>query len=132
VVVVCNTLDFSYVEQAAQVAESYGLEFIVTESNGNPGRGKNSVTDYFLTTDFTHLIPVDGDDILLPNAIQILADVVESRNPDVIGLIGGNVLLNGKELPIVEWQEHEILFQRSVDLTETKKSEKIKFTHCKD
>ena len=29
VIVVCNTLDFSYVEQARKVAEDYNLEFIV-------------------------------------------------------------------------------------------------------
>jgi len=118
VVVVCNTLDFSFVEQAQQLAESYGIQCIITESNGNPGKGKNSVKDYFLSTEFTHLIPVDGDDMLLPKSIQIISNIVKSRNPDVIGLIDSLVLLDGKELPIVEWQEHEVLFQRSVDLTE--------------
>lgn len=125
VVVVCNTLDFSFAEQAKQLAESYGIQCIVTESNGNPGKGKNSAKDYFLSTEFTHLIPVDGDDMLLPDAIEIMKDIVKSRNPDVIGLIDSLVLLDGKELPITEWQEHEVLFQRSVDLTEPKNLKRL-------
>ena len=125
VVVVCNTLDFSYAEEATQLANSYGLKCVVTESNGTPGKGKNSLKDYFLTTEFTHLIPVDGDDFLLPNAVEIISNIVESKNPDVIGLIDGLVMLGGEIMTAKEWQEHEVLFQRSVDNTEARNLKRL-------
>ena len=118
VVVVCNTLDFSYVEQARKVAEAYNLEFLVTESNGTPAKGKNSVKDYFLTTNYTHLIPVDGDDILLPNAVETILKISRERNPDILGLIDGLVLLNNEYIPVTEWQDHDVLLMRSIENTD--------------
>lgn len=125
VVVVCNTLDFSFAEQAKQLAESYGIQCIVTESNGNPGKGKNSAKDYFLSTEFTHLIPVDGDDMLLPNAIQIMKDIVKSRNPDVIGLIDGLMLKHENLIPSKNWEKLEFVQQRFAELTEPKNHKRL-------
>jgi phosphopantetheinyl transferase (holo-ACP synthase) len=125
VVVVCNTLDFSFVEQARVVVEAHGIEFIVTESNGTPGKGKNSVKDYFLSTEFTHLLPVDGDDILLPNAVEIITDIVESINPDVIGLIDGLMLLKDDLVPSKNWEKLDFVKQRFAELTEPKNYKRL-------
>ena len=125
VVVVCNTLDFSFVEQARAVAESYNLEFLVTESNGTPGKGKNSVKNYFLSTEFTHLFPVDGDDILLPNAVKKIEEMVLSRNPDVIGLIDGLMLLNENFIPSKNWEKLQFVQQRFTELTEPKNHKRL-------
>ncbi len=96
VVVVCNTLDSSYPEIATLIAESYGLQCIVTESNGTPAKGKNSVLDYFLSTDYDYLTQVDADDYLLPDAIKNIQEILLA-NPtlDVLGLNNMNILLNG-------------------------------------
>jgi hypothetical protein len=125
VVVVCNTLDFSFVEQARIVAEAYNLEFLITESNGTPGKGKNSVKNYFLSTEYTHLIPVDGDDILLPNAVQIITNIVKSNNPDVIGLIDGLMLLNENFIPTKNWEKLRFVQQRFAELTEPKNYKRL-------
>lgn len=125
IVVFCNTLDFSYVEQARKVAEAYNLDFIVTESNGTPARGKNSVKDYFLTTDFTHLMPVDGDDILLPNAVETILKISRERNPDILGLVDGLVLLDNETIPVTEWQDHEVLLRRSIENTDPKNLKRL-------
>ena len=97
VIVVCNTLDSSYVEQARKVAEIYNLEFIVTESNGKPAKGKNSVFEIFRTrAQFNYYMQVDGDDYLVPGALSKIATIVQ-QNPDVdvIGLQDGCLIYNG-------------------------------------
>jgi hypothetical protein len=97
IVVVCNTLDFAYVEQARKVTESYNLEFVVTESDGNPAKGKNSVLEIFRSrSQFNYYMQVDGDDYLAPDALSKIATIVQ-QNPDfdVIGEQGGCLIYNG-------------------------------------
>lgn len=96
VVVVCNTLDFSFVEQARSVAEQYNLEFLVTESNGTPAKGKNSVLEIFRSRSHAYYMQVDADDYLAPDAL-IKLDKIVTENPDVdvVGLIDGFVTYNG-------------------------------------
>lgn len=102
VVIIINTLDELYAELASDTAANYGVRSVITESNGKPGKGKNELIKYFLSTDFTHVIPVDGDDILLPTAVTKLAALVHSSRADVIGLINGLALLKDAQLPIEE------------------------------
>ena len=96
VVVVCNTLDFSFVEQARSVAEEYNVEFLVTESNGTPAKGKNSVLEIFRSRSHAYYMQVDADDYLAPDALSKIAAIVQ-QNPDVdvIGLTGGCMTYNG-------------------------------------
>lgn len=83
VIVVCNTLDTSYVEQARKIAKAYNLEFIVTESNGKPAKGKNSVLEIFRSrSQFKYYMQIDGDDYLTPDALSEIATIVQ-QNPDV-------------------------------------------------
>ena len=96
VVVVCNTLDFSFVEQARVVAAAYNLEFLVTESNGTPARGKNSVLEIFRSRSHDYYMQVDADDYLAPGALSKIAAIVqENPSVDVIGLTGGCMTYNG-------------------------------------
>ena len=96
VVVVCNTLDFSFVEQARVVAEAYNLEFLVTESNGTPAKGKNSVLEIFRTRSHDYYMQVDADDYLAPDALTKLAKIVDDTpDVDVVGLVDGFVTCNG-------------------------------------
>ena len=96
VVVVCNTLDFSFVEQAKVVAETYNLEFLVTESNGTPAKGKNSVLGIFRTRSYDYYMQVDADDYLAPDALIKLAKIVdENPDVDVVGLVDGFVTCDG-------------------------------------
>jgi len=100
VVVVINTLDDHYANLAFEEAAKYDIEVVITESNGKPGKGNNSLIKHFLSTDYTHVIPVDGDDILLPTAVSRLTALVHSSAADVIGLIDGLVIMDNKQLPI--------------------------------
>lgn len=125
IVIVINSVDSTYVEQAQSLASKYGIKSVITESNGRPGKGKNSLVHYFLSTESTHLIPVDGDDILLPSAVERLSNIVRDRNPDILGLIDGLVLLNDVTLPVTEWQDHEVLLKRSIDNTDPKNLKRL-------
>ena len=100
VVVIINTLDKQYENLASLLAAENGIKSVITESNGKPGKGKNSLINYFLSTDFTHVIPVDGDDFLFPLAATKLSELIHTTKADVIGLIDGLVLMDDNQLPI--------------------------------
>jgi len=106
IVVVCNTLDFSYAETARTVSESYNLKFILTESNGTPAKGKNSVLEYFRTTDHAYFMQIDADDSLFPDAISKIKKIVcENPDVDVVGLTNNYMLYDGKETTAKEFFE---------------------------
>jgi hypothetical protein len=89
IVVIINTLDEQYENLASALVEKNGLKYVITESNGSPGKGKNALIKYFLSTDSTHVIPIDGDDYIYPDAISKLKELIVSSNSDVLGLING-------------------------------------------
>jgi len=125
IVIVINTLNAMFKSDAIFLAETYGLKYIVTPSNGKPGKGKNSLIKYFRQTDYTHLIPVDGDDMLLPNAVDKLAQICSDRNPDVLGLINGLTLLYDERLTVEDWQKHETYLKRGFDNIDPKNYKKF-------
>ena len=97
IVVVCNTLDESFIPEAQAITEKHGITFVVTESNGTPARGKNTVLDYFATTEYDHLFIVDGDDFLCENALAIIQKTVAQRPCDVLALVQGEHAVVGDE-----------------------------------
>lgn len=112
VIVVCNTLDSSYERIATLIAESYGIKCIVTESNGTPARGKNSVLEYFLTTDYDYLTQVDADDYLVSDAIMKIQKIVkENSEIDVLGLTHNYTQLNGKEFILQQFFGSRQIYQ---------------------
>ena len=125
VVIVINSLDEKYQNLAVHLSAKYGLKSVVTESNGRPGKGKNSLLAHFMNSAFTHIVPVDGDDILLPNAIEKLTAIINDKNPDILGLIDGLVLLNDEIIPVEDWQKHEIYFKRGFDNIDPKNYKKF-------
>lgn len=125
IVIIINSLDHRYVNLATYVANNYGIKTTITESNGKPGKGKNSLIQYFLSTDFTHVIPVDGDDMLLPNAINKLENFSQKYNPDIVGLINGLTLLYDERMSVEDWQKHDTYFKRGFDSIDPKNYKKF-------
>ena len=103
-VVVCNTLNNDYIPVAKKIAEQRGWKFVVTESNGTCSKGKNSVLDYFATTDYDYLTLIDGDDYFEPNSLSILERVIDKHDPDVVGLIGSSAIVGDNRIPLNEWE----------------------------
>jgi hypothetical protein len=89
VVVIINTLNENYENLASGLVMKNGIKSVITDCNGKPGKGKNALINYFLSTDATHIIPIDGDDYIYPDAISKLKELIVSSNSDVLGLING-------------------------------------------
>ena len=82
--VVCNTLDKAYEAKARELVASYQLPFFSTESNGTPGKGKNSLLDIFYDTGCEYLIPIDGDDYYTEGAIDRIKELVSENKPTAL------------------------------------------------
>ena len=61
VVVVINSLDEEFKAEAVRWCTKHGIENHVTESDGTPGTGKNSVLKLFLESDNEYMIHMDRD-----------------------------------------------------------------------
>lgn len=82
--VVCNTLDKAYEAEARELVTSYQVPFFSTESNGTPGKGKNSLLDIFYDTEREYLIPIDGDDYYTEGAIDRIKELVREHKPTAL------------------------------------------------
>jgi len=91
-IVVINTTDSDFTSQATRIAFDHGFSVRVTESNGTPGRGKNSVLEHFLGTDADWLMQVDGDDYISDGAIARLHYEIEKNKFDAACLINNRAL----------------------------------------
>jgi len=95
--VVCNTLDESYPEKAKKMANEEGCRYVRTESNGKPGKGKNSVLNLFRRMSKTgevydYLMLLDGDDFLYPHALAVLSRALYVSRADIVGLQTNDIL----------------------------------------
>jgi tetratricopeptide (TPR) repeat protein len=75
-VVIVNTLKEGYYgEVCTRLKDKYNFTNVIqTESNGKPGKGHNSVLEYFRNCEeYDWLMPIDGDDMLYYTALQQFA-----------------------------------------------------------
>ena len=87
-VVVINTLNEKYSAQAEDFCKENNIEYYITESNGTPAKGKNSVLDIFLESNNDYCVMVDGDDFLTPHGVWMYKNLeVMDNPPDAICLI---------------------------------------------
>lgn len=56
---------------------------IRTDSNGTPGRGKNSVLDVFLAGAWSNLLPIDGDDLYFSGGVRAIERSM-SKGTDIL------------------------------------------------
>jgi len=85
-VIVVNTLSDEYYQSVLD--ENFSFKVIRTESNGKPGKGKNSCRDLFLKGDADFVAQIDGDDLLYPTFLKSIAQHVKHYpNLDVLGTI---------------------------------------------
>lgn len=96
-VIVVNTLDDSYYTKI--LGQRFTYPVIRTESNGKPGKGKNSCFDIFLNSDCDYLTQFDGDDILYPTYLQSIENHLKHYpNLDVLGIIPIDIINYGEQL----------------------------------
>jgi len=91
-VIVINTLldtdeRWAFHNQTVAWCEAEGIEHYVTESDGTPSTGKNSVFDLFLASDNDYMVLVDGDDFITPHGLVVYDMIAQSDNPpDAVAL----------------------------------------------
>lgn len=87
VVVVINTLDEEFKAHAISFCTKNNIEHYVTESDGTPGTGKNSVIKLFLESDNEYMVHVDGDDFITPYGRNLYRTIAHQPDcPDLIAL----------------------------------------------
>jgi glycosyltransferase involved in cell wall biosynthesis len=83
--IVVNTLNDEHYEEVLKA--NFPFKVIRTESNGKPGKGKNSCRKIFLESDADFLSQIDGDDWLYPTYAKSMAQHIEHYpNLDAVGL----------------------------------------------
>ena len=80
-VVVINTLNKDAEKLAAKWCKDRGIEYHITESNGTPAKGKNSVLDIFLKSDDEYMVQIDGDDFLTPHGVWMYDYLSKMESP---------------------------------------------------
>jgi len=79
-VIVVNTLNDDYYQEVLDA--NLPFEVVRTESNGKPGKGKNSCMELFLQSDCDFMTQIDGDDFLYPTFLRSIANHV-NHYPDI-------------------------------------------------
>lgn len=115
-VVVCNTKDPRFIKKAQTIALRNGCKFIVTSSNGTPGKGKNSLLQFLRASTYDYMIAIDGDDFFYKNGINELLKIIKEHRPDVLGLINTFGKFNKKidYLYTIENDTREIMESESI------------------
>jgi len=86
-VVVINTLDEDYLVHAKGYCVHNDIEYYVTESDGTPAKGKNSVLDIFSKSDNDYMVLIDGDDYLTPHGVWVYNHLSKQEDaPDAVCL----------------------------------------------
>lgn len=79
-IIVVNTLNDDYYEEVKEA--NFPFKVVRTESNGKPGRGKNSCYELFHQSDCDFISIIDGDDFLYPTFLRSLANHI-NHYPDL-------------------------------------------------
>lgn len=94
-VVVINSLDEDYIKEAKDYCKLEKIEYYITESNGTPSKGKNSVFDIFIASDNDYCVLIDGDDFLTAHGIWMYKHLATLKTPpDAVCLTNQSSLRN--------------------------------------
>lgn len=80
-VVIINTLDCEEEDAGVAFCKKHNIEYHVTESDGTPGTGKNSLLEKFLESDNQYMVAIDGDDFLTPYGVNLYQRLAEHESP---------------------------------------------------
>lgn len=90
-IIVVNSTNPRYFQEVLRLKLPYPV--IQTESNGLPGKGKNSCLDLFLNSDCDFISQIDGDDLLYPSYLQSLYNHIKQYPCiDVLGIIPTDII----------------------------------------
>jgi len=85
--IVINSLNGSFIREAAMYCDEAGIEYAVTQSDGTPATGKNSLLDIFEASPYDYAVMVDGDDFLTPHGVITYKHIAQQEEAiDVLAL----------------------------------------------
>ena len=85
--VVINTTNKSMIPELKERCEHYNVPYIITESDGTPATGKNSLLKCFLDSEDEYAVCIDGDDIITPTGVEYYQEVAKQEDaPDLLCL----------------------------------------------
>ena len=99
-VLIVNTQNKLYLSEVFQSDIKHKV--FITPSNGTPGKGKQSVLDYFLTTQYSHLTFIDSDDYYMPGGIERIEKHLEGF--DYVGCLTDVFTPQRNLISMMEWQ----------------------------
>lgn len=86
-VVVINSQSDNYRAVAENFCIRNSLEYYITESDGTPATGKNSVIKLFLESNNDYMVQIDGDDQITPRGVNLYKAMSQSKDcPDMVAL----------------------------------------------
>lgn len=91
--VVINSQDQTFIDELEYFCQYQNIKYHITESNGTPSLGKNSVFDIFNKSNCTHLAQLDGDDFYYPTFLRHMERHLK-RFPttDVLGVVPVDII----------------------------------------
>lgn len=94
--VVINTLGD---EQALiDICDHYEVPYVITESDGTPATGKNSMMDVFLESDDDYGVFIDGGDIITPTGVEYYQKLAQHPNPPDLLVLYKQVAVMGPNI----------------------------------
>jgi phage tail tube protein FII len=128
-VIVINSLNKDYVKKAEKYCKDVGIEYYITESNGTPAKGKNSVLDLFLASDNDYCVMIDGDDFLTQYGVEYYKSLENKKIvPDALCLRNGMSIQDkeGKSILVslrakdkkFDFEEFKTSYKKKHDATE--------------
>lgn len=86
--VVINSQNLVFIHQIKNFCQYSNIPYSVTESDGTPSTGKNSVFEVFNNSNYTHLSQLDGDDMFYPTfLVQVERHLKKYPTTDVLGTL---------------------------------------------
>lgn len=89
-VIIVNTPDPDYFSELEHKLPDAMI--IQTPCTGTPGTGKQSVWDYFLSTDYDYVIMLEGDDVFLPGAVARIKSLQTELPANAWALSGEDII----------------------------------------
>jgi hypothetical protein len=84
-VAIVNSKNQEFIDEFCSWCESEQVKYVITESNGTPSRGKNSVLQFLRDSDYDGVSMTDGDDLVYPTgALQIERHLLHHPTTDVL------------------------------------------------
>ena len=69
-VAIVNSKNEQFIDEFCSWCENENVRYVITESNGTPSKGKNSVLNFLRNSEFDGVSMTDGDDLFYPTGLR--------------------------------------------------------------